>query len=67
MEFSDGYDKLVGERGYPLSGGEKRRLAITRVLLHDPRILNVDEATPALNTASEREVRKALDARWARG
>jgi len=57
----DGYDTVVGERGYRLSGGEKQRLAIARVLLHDPRIIILDEATSALDTASEREVQTALD------
>jgi ATP-binding cassette subfamily B protein len=61
MEFPDGYETIAGERGYRLSGGEKQRLAIARVLLHDPRILILDEATSALDTASEREVQKALD------
>ena len=60
MEFEDGYDTVVGERGYSLSGGEKQRVAIARVLLKDPRILVLDEATSALDTVSERLVQAAL-------
>jgi ATP-binding cassette subfamily B protein len=60
-ELSDGYDTIVGERGYRMSGGEKQRLAIARVLLKDPRVLILDEATSALDTASERLVQAALE------
>jgi len=59
--FEDGYDTLVGERGYRLSGGEKQRIAIARVLLKDPPVLLLDEATSALDTVSERVVQAALD------
>jgi ATP-binding cassette subfamily B protein len=60
VELPDGYDTLVGERGYKMSGGEKQRLAIARVVLKDPRILLLDEATSSLDTTSERLVQEAL-------
>ncbi len=60
LELPEGYDTVVGERGYKLSGGEKQRIAIARVLLKNPRILILDEATSALDTVSERLIQGAL-------
>ncbi|RUR02056.1 ABC transporter ATP-binding protein [Labedella endophytica] len=62
VSFPDGYDTIVGERGYRLSGGEKQRIAIARVLLKDPAVLVLDEATSALDSISERVVQNALEA-----
>jgi len=61
-ELDDGYDTVVGERGYRFSGGERQRLAIARVILKDPKVLVLDEATSALDTESERIVQQALQA-----
>ena len=61
MEMPNGYDTLVGERGYRLSGGEKQRLAIARIILKDPRVLLLDEATSSLDSRNERLIKEALD------
>jgi len=58
----DGYDTMVGSRGYRFSGGEKQRIAIARTLLRNPRVLVLDEATSALDTETERAVQQAFDA-----
>ncbi|MFD0231794.1 ABC transporter ATP-binding protein [Streptomyces decoyicus] len=57
----DGYDTLVGERGYRFSGGEKQRLALARTILRDPPVLVLDEATSALDTRTEHAVQQAID------
>ena len=60
IDLDDGYNTVVGERGYRLSGGEKQRIAIARVILKNPRVLILDEATSALDTHSERLIQAAL-------
>jgi ATP-binding cassette, subfamily B, bacterial len=60
MGLPDRYDTLVGERGYRLSGGEKQRLALARVILKDPRLLVLDEATSSLDSESEALIQDAL-------
>ena len=60
LELPEGYDTLLGERGYSLSGGQRQRIALARAIVADPRVLILDDATSAVDPSKEHEIREAM-------